>query len=122
MSYIQHDRGFLGPVLLMTLTDILIPVYYWFKSGFGEISVPIAFVNMAILIVTILTVKGFFITMWLIPIIGLTAVMICILVGWFFQHYAITSRTATMINQKMNPEIKQISDDIKLMKKQMGLK
>lgn len=58
----------------MTSVDNLIPYYYWFKSGFGEISVPIAFINMSVLIITMLTVKGFFVTMWFIPVIGASVI------------------------------------------------
>ncbi len=103
----------------MTTADKLIPFYFWFKSGFGEISVPIAFINMSVLIITMLTVKGFFVTMWFIPVIGAGVIGTCVFVGWFFQHYQITSRTSTMINQKMNPEIKQISDDVKMIKEML---
>ena len=109
-------------ISIMTLTDKLIPYYYWFKTGFGEISIPIAFINMSALIITMITVKGFYISMWFIPIIGVCVIVGCSFVGWFFVKFQINSRTNSMINTQMNPEIKQISDDVKQIKNMLETK
>ena len=105
----------------MTTVDTLIPYYYWFKSGFGEISLPMALVNLAMLITTLLTVKGIYIPLWVIPVIAVFVIGGCVFVGWFMQTYEINSRINSLVNQKQNPEIKSMHDDMKLIKKHLGL-
>ena len=97
----------------MTFTDTIIPYYYWFKSGFGEISLPMGLINLALLIVTMMTVKGIYIPMWIIPIIAVVVIIGCTFVGWFFQHYEINGRIATLVIQKQNPELDQLCKGVK---------
>lgn len=101
----------------MTIADTLIPYYYWFKSGFGEISIPIGLVNFSLLAITLMTVKGISISMWLIPVVVIAIAVCCTGIGWFNQIYEVNSRMASLVNQKQNPEIKQMSDDIKEIKR-----
>ena len=42
-------------------------------------------------------------------------------IGYFYQKYNITGRMNSHFNRTMNPEINDIHQDIKLIKKQLGI-
>lgn len=102
----------------MTLVDTIIPYYYWFKNGFGEISVPMALVNLALLVVTMITVKGIYIPLWIVPIIAVVVICACVGVGWFFEKYDINSRIATHVTKKQNPMLNEMFEILKKMEKE----
>lgn len=103
----------------MTLTDNLIPYWYWLKCGLAEISLPMSIVNFLMIVILMFSTKGIDITMYAIPIVCAVMIAGLTFIGWFGQHYGIYGRINTLINQKMNPEMKQISDDVKLIKKML---
>jgi hypothetical protein len=103
----------------MTLTDKLIPYYVWFTYGFGFISNPIAIVNFGMLLITLITVKGIYVASWMIPVIVGLDIIACIAVGHYFEKYNIWNRITSHQNIKMNPQIKQMSDDITEIKKML---
>ena len=100
----------------MTATDRLIPYYVWFTWGFGFISNPISIINFGMLFITLITVKGIYIPSWMIPVIVGLDILACIAVGHYFEKYSVWNRISSHQNQNMNPEIKQLSDDVKEIK------
>ena len=96
----------------MTSGDKIVTYYYWTRSGFGELAMPLALINFASIIVVMLTQKGITIPMWTIPIVAIVVGVVACTNGWFFQRYEIYSRMASLVNQKQNPEMKQVSDDV----------
>ena len=51
-----------------------------------------------------------------------TAVLVvAVSIGYFYQKYNITGRMNSHFNRTMNPEINDIHQDIKLIKKQLGI-
>lgn len=102
---------------MTTITDRIIPFYVWFLYGFGIISVFIAIINFGANIVTMITVKGIFIPISAIPIVGGALIILCVLIGHYFEKYSIWNRITSHQNQNMNPEIRQLSEDVKAIKK-----
>jgi len=97
----------------MTVTDRLIPYYVWFVFGFGIIAILIGIVNFGMNLVTMFTVKGIYMPFWIIPIAVAALVAFCTGIGWFFEKYDIWNRITSHQNRRMNPEIRQMADDIK---------
>jgi hypothetical protein len=97
----------------MTFADRLIPYYWWFKSGFAETSLPLSMVNLALLIITMLTVRGINIPLLMLPVIAGAVILFCIGVGWFFETYGITGRLNSRITTKQNPEIYEMCQNVK---------
>ena len=106
----------------MTATDSFIHIYYWLKCGLSEISLPMSVINFVTIITVLFTQKGIFVPMWVIPVVAIVVIAGCVFIGWFNQKYDIYSRTNSIINQQMNPEIKQISDDVKAIKASLAKK
>jgi hypothetical protein len=102
-----------GKEVTMTITDTLIPYYYWFKTGFGEMSLPLGLFNFATIIIIALTQKGIYIPLFAIPIIAVVVIIGCVFIGWFLQHYGINGRIATLVIQKQNPELDQLCRGVK---------
>jgi len=97
----------------MTLTDRLIPFYVWFVMGFGIIAILIGIVNFGMNVVTMFTVKGIYMPFWIIPIAVAALVAFCIGIGWFFETYDIWNRITSHQNRRMNPELRQMAEDIR---------
>ena len=97
----------------MTVTDRLIPYYVWFVFGFGIIAILIGIVNFGMNLVTMFTVKGIYMPFWIIPIAVAALVAFCTGIGWFLEKYDIWNRITSHQNRRMNPEIRQMADDIK---------
>ncbi|HOX35185.1 MAG TPA: hypothetical protein P5217_00400 [Methanoregulaceae archaeon] len=97
----------------MTITDRLIPFYVWFVFGFGIIAILIGIVNFGMNLVTMFTVKGIYMPFWIIPIAVTALVIFCTSIGWFFEKYDIWNRITSHQNRRMNPEIRQMAEDIK---------
>jgi hypothetical protein len=105
----------------MTLMDHLIPARIWFNLGYGEISIVMSAVSMGMSFVTLLTVKGINVPLWLIGVIGMAVMIVAVTIGYFYQRYNITGRMNSHFNRTMNPEINDIHQDLKLIKKQLGI-
>lgn len=105
---------------MKTFTDRIIPFYVWFLYGFGIISVFMAIINFGANLVTMITVKGIFVPVSAIPLVGGILLALCILIGHYFEKYSIWNRITSHQNQNMNPEIRQVSADVQETKKIQG--
>lgn len=104
----------------MTLTDKLIPYEVWFEYGFGKISLLIGIINFGMLFITMITVKGIYIPAWMIIIFTLIIIALCIIIGYFFEKYAIWNRITSHLNLRVNPEVKQMLQDTQDIKKELA--
>lgn len=103
----------------MTIADVLIPYYYWFKNGFGEISLPMGLISFASIIIVLLAQKGIEISMIMIPFVAVAICGLCTGIGWFMQTYDINSRMAILVTTKQHPMLNEMYEDIKSIKKQL---
>jgi hypothetical protein len=103
----------------MTTTDYLIPYYVWFTYGFGVISILMGIMNFGMLAITLITVKGIYIPLWMIPVVAGVMVIICVCVGRFFEKYGIWDRVTSHQNKNANPESVQICRDVAIIKKML---
>ena len=94
----------------------LIPLYVWFGVGYGVISLFMAVVNFGMLSITLLTVKGIYVPSWFLVIFAILVSLICITIGYLFIKYNIGNQIVEYQNIKMNPQIKQIAEDVKWLK------
>ncbi len=101
----------------MTVTDRLVPYYVWFILGFGIISILFGIVNFGMNLVTMFTVKGFYMPFWIIPIAVGVMIVFCVGIGWFFEKYDIWNRIISHQNQRMNPEMRQMAEDVREIKR-----
>lgn len=104
----------------MTLTDKLIPYEVWFEYGFGKISLLIGIINFGMLFITMITVKGIYIPAWMIIIFTLIIIALCIIIGYFFEKYAIWNRITSHLNLRVNPEVKQMLQDTQDIKNELA--
>jgi len=105
----------------MTLTDKLIPYYYWFKNGFGEISLPLGLFNFATIVIIAFTQKGIEISLYAVPFIALGIIIGLVFVGWFMEHYDVNSRLAIHAITKQNPMLNEMCEDIKAIKAKLEI-
>lgn len=104
----------------VTFTDVLIPYYVWFKFGFYDASLPIALLNFVTIVVVLFTQKGIEIPTVVIPVIASLMIVGCTFWGWFLQHYGISERMASYLNQNQNPEIREIHESIIRIERKLG--
>lgn len=100
----------------------LVPLYVWFGVGYGVISLFMAVVNFGMLAITLLTVKGIYVPSWSLVIFAILVSLVCITIGYLFIKYDIGNRIVEYQNEKMNPQIKQITEDVKWLREQMEKK
>jgi len=106
----------------MTITDKLVPYYVWFMYGFGTVGVVMGTLNFGVTIATLITVKGIYIPTWAIVIISGSVIAACTATGYYFEKYSIWKRAVSHQNQNVNPELLQISKDVKIIKEKLGIK
>ena len=99
-----------------TLTDRIVPWYTRFVYGFGIISILIGIVNFGMLAITMITVKGIYIPLWMIPVFAFIVGIFCTASGWFFEKYEIWNRITSHQNKNTNPEFKGLLKDIEIIK------
>jgi hypothetical protein len=97
----------------ITITDKMIPYYVRFLWGFGYIGVFIGLVNFGMILITTITVKGFYIPLWVIPIVGAAVILFCTGVGYYFEKYDIQKRIASHSNRNANTEFAQQCAEVK---------
>jgi hypothetical protein len=105
----------------MTFFDTMIKLAAWFMYGFGIVSMMIGIANFGMILVTVITVKGIDIPLWAIPALGTIVIVFCTAVGYFFKKYGIWEKITSYNNTQTNPEIKQVCQDVKDIKKHLGL-
>lgn len=98
--------------ILMTIVDKTIPFYVWFATAFGLISMVIGIANFAMLLVTLITVKGFYIPTIAIPVLTIMLLAGCIALGFVMERYDFQNRVYQHVNTNQNPQMKQISEDV----------
>ena len=105
----------------MTFVDKLIPQYVRFQWGYGYVSLAMALISFGMSLVTMLTVKGIYISIWTLGLIGAGVVVFCTGVGYYFEKKDIQNRITSHANKNANPEFKQVCKDIALIKNKLGI-
>ena len=105
----------------MPLLDGTIKLLAWFIYGFGIVSMMIGIANFGMILVTVITIKGIDIPLWAIPALGISVIVFCTAIGYAFKKYGIWEMVTSYNNQQTNPEIKQLCQDVKDVKKHLGL-
>lgn len=97
----------------------LVPFYVWFTVGYGATALLISIVNFGM--ITLLTIKGMGIDapQWTLIFLTIAATISLTILGFFFVRYNIQNQIAEYQNINMNPQIKQISADVKWIKENM---
>lgn len=103
----------------MTFTDWLIPQFVRFQWGYGYISLGLAILSFGMSIVTMLTVKGIYIPMWMLILVGLAGIDCCLILGYFCEKFDIQNRMSSHSNKTANPEFKKLCDDIEVIKRKL---
>lgn len=101
----------------MALLDKFIPTYTRFVYGFSVISVVIGLVSFGMALITMITVKGIYIPAWVIAVVAGLLILLCTLTGYVFEKYSIWDRITSHQNQKANPEVRQILQEVKEIRK-----
>lgn len=105
----------------MTFVDKLIPQYVRFQWGYGYVSLVMALISFGMSMVTMLTVKGIYISIWTLVVIGIGVVVFCTGVGYCFEKGDIQNRITSHTNINANPQLTQLCKDIELIKKRMNI-
>ncbi len=101
----------------MTIIDRIIPIYVWFGWGFSTLGVFFSMINFGVAIITMITVKGIYVPLWMIPVIGVFIIALCTVTGYIAEKYAVWNRITSHMNQNANPEIKQLCADVAELRK-----
>ena len=101
----------------MTLTDWLIPQFVRFQWGYGYISLGLAILSFGMSIVTMLTVKGIYVSMWMLIMVGLIGLAGCLILGYLCEKYDIQNRISSHTNNAANPEFKKLCEDVTYIKR-----
>jgi len=96
-----------------TITDKMIPYYVRFLWGFGYLGVFIGLVNFGVNIITMITVKGFYVPLWVIPIVGAVLILFCTGIGYYFEKHDVQNRIISHANRNANPEFAQQCAEVK---------
>jgi cell division protein FtsW (lipid II flippase) len=72
-------------------------------------------------LVTMLTVKGIYISLWMLLLIGVGVVVFCTGLGYYFEKKDIQNRITSHVNNNANPEVTKMCKDIVLIKKKLGI-
>jgi hypothetical protein len=94
----------------------IVPIYVWFTFGFSLMGIAVSMLNFGMLVVTMVTVKGIVVPVWIIIPVGAGLVTVCILVGYFSEKYKIWGKIVSRQNRNANPEVNQIANDVKEIK------
>lgn len=105
----------------MTFVDKLIPQYVRFQWGYGYVSLALALISFGMSLVTMLTVKGIYISLWMLLLIGVGVVVFCTGLGYYFEKKDIQNRITSHVNNNANPEVTKMCKDIVLIKKKLGI-
>ena len=105
----------------MTFVDKLIPQYVRFQWGYGYVSLALALISFGMSLVTMLTVKGIYISLWMLLLIGVGVVVFCTGLGYYFEKKDIQNRITSHVNNNANPEVTKICKDIVSIKKKLGI-
>jgi len=103
----------------MTVTDTLIPYGAWFIIGFTYFSMVFSLVNIGMLAVTMLTVKGISIPLWSIIFIVVVMSGFLMFVGWFGEKHNIIGRLVGHQNMRMNNEFARVVRDVQWIREEM---
>ena len=106
----------------MTFIDKLIPQYVRFQWGYGYVSLVLALISFGMSLVTMLTVRGIYISLWMLILIGLGVVIFCTGLGYYFEKKDVQNRITSHSNKNANPELVKICKDIALIKKKLEIK
>ena len=106
----------------MTFVDRLIPQYVRFQWGYGYVSLVMALISFGMSMITMLTVKGIYISIWVLGLIGAVILLACTGIGYYLEKRDVQNRITSHMNKTANPEFKQMCRDIALIKKQLGVK
>lgn len=94
----------------MTITDHLIDYQFWFEYGIGKFGIYIGIVNLALLIIANLTLKGIFFPIWGAIPVALGVVITGIAFGYYLIKKDVASRLQSRANQNANPELNRLLD------------
>jgi hypothetical protein len=92
----------------LKIIDRLIQYQFWFEYGIGKFGIYIGIVNLALLIVANLTLKGLFFPMWGIIPVFFIVVISGIIFGYYLMKYNVASRLQSHANQCANPELQEL--------------
>lgn len=88
----------------MTAFDKIIPWYVRFGWGFTYISVFMGLISFGMQGITLITVKGFYIPSWTIPVIVICVLTLCTTLGYYSEKYDFQNRIVSHMNNASNPE------------------
>jgi len=100
----------------MTLVDKLIPQYVRFTWGYSYINLVIAITSFGLNIITVVTVKGIYMPLWILPFIGVAIVICGGMIGYYFEKKGVINRMVSHSNKNANPEFLQLCKDVKEIK------
>jgi hypothetical protein len=102
--------------------DKIVPAYVWFVYGFGTVQLPLGIVSLVVTITTLITVKGIYIPMWMLPVSVLIITVFCTILGYLMTKHGIWNKTTSYANRAANPEISRMCKDLEMIKEHLGIK
>ena len=103
------------------LVDYLVAVQLWFEYGFARVSIVLAAVNTGMLIVTVITVKGLYVPLWVVPSVVAVVCVACVVAGYYYETRGIWGKMISRQNRNMNPEFVRLCDDVEKIKRKLEI-
>jgi cytochrome c biogenesis protein CcdA len=97
----------------MKFLDFIALCYVRFVAGFSVLAMAIGMINLGLITMTYLTVKGFNIPSVVILGIAGGILLCCVVVGTLLEKYRFWDKVTSLQNQRMNPEIRESHEMLK---------
>jgi hypothetical protein len=92
----------------MTFGDTLVHYQLRFEYGISKMGMYFAIINLGLLVIANLTLKGIFFPLWGMIAVVIGLVIFCTFLGEFLIRYGVGAALQSKANQSMNPEISGI--------------
>jgi len=106
----------------MTIVDTIIHYQFRFEYGIGKMGIYLAIVNLGLLVVANLTLKGIFFPIWGIVPIAIILVIVFTLFGIVLVKYNVMGRLQSHSNRYGNPEFVELMGKIERIENALGIK
>jgi hypothetical protein len=105
----------------MTLADKLIYYQFRFEYGISKVGIYVAIINLGLLIVANLTLKGIFFPIWGIIPIAIILVIVFTIAGDFLIKYNVAGRLTSHFNKTTNPEFVVMMEQVNRIENALGI-
>lgn len=104
----------------MTLADTIIGYQFWFEYGLQKAGLYVGIVSIGMTAITLLTVKGIYVPIWMFFPMGAAMVLFFVFLGYFLDTRNVMGRLISHQNRKdRNPEFGKLCENVENLNEQV---